>query len=65
MGWFSSDEIIQTIDNDTNKTLQTVALIILAVVVLAYGLIKVYNNHHRNQAERVATAAVRMSTLKV
>lgn len=58
MGWFSSDEII--VESNTNEALQTVALIVLAVVFLGYGLIKIFNNHHRSQSERVAEAAVRM-----
>lgn len=64
MGWFSSDETIQY-NTDTTQVLQTIALVVLACVVLAYGLMKVLNNHQRSQSERVARAAVRFQTSTV
>lgn len=60
MGWFTADEIIQTTESDANGILQTISLVILAGAVQAYGLVKLCNVHHRNQSERVATAAVKL-----
>lgn len=65
MGWFSSDEIVQTVQDSSQDTLQTVALATLALVALAYGLIKVFNSHNKNQAERAATTAVRIQNTNV
>lgn len=44
MGWFSSDEIVQIVDTSAHDTLQTVALAELSFVVLAYGMIKLFNH---------------------
>lgn len=65
MGWFGSDDITNNVTNTTHDTLQTIALAIIALVILAYGVLKVCNNHHRNQSERVANVAIKMSTVSV
>lgn len=60
MGWFSSDEVVTV---NAQDTVQTVALGILALVALGYGVVKIFNAHHRSQAERVANQAVRIQTV--
>lgn len=60
MGWFGSEEISNNITTSAHDTLQTVAVAIIAVVILVYGLLKIFNSHNKNQSARVATAAVRL-----
>lgn len=63
MGWFSADEIIANNNMSTHDTVQTVALGVLAIVALIYGVLKIFNAHHRNQAERAANRAMHMQSI--
>ena len=62
MGWFSSDEIVQ-VENSAHDTLQTVALGLIAIVALIFGILRILNAHLRNKTERAASAAVRLQTV--
>lgn len=61
MGWFGSDEIENNFNTSAHDTLQTVALSVIALVVLIYGILRIVNNHQKRQAERVANLAVRLN----
>lgn len=62
MGWFSADEVIN-VDGSAHNTIQTVALSVLAITVLGYGVLKIFNSHHRHQSEQAARAAVHIQSV--
>lgn len=66
MGWFSADEIVAPVTNNSSEdhiTAQTVALCVLAAVAVGYLAAKIIAKVHRQQTERVAARTVQLATI--
>lgn len=64
MGWFGSDEIINSNATNTNgELIGAIALVVLAIIALLYVLVKVYQSHLKRQVQQTTRKEIRLNNI--